>query len=159
MYSYYEQQDVLPTYGAFASRADLDGHERHRRRLLTDKLHLPPRYFEGARLLEFGPDAGENSLVFALWGADCTLAEPHVRAHAVICEYFQRFGLGDRLVDLSAHDVAGYPVPAADTDRFDVVDAEGFLYTIQPSSIWIDKLGRLLRDDGLAILFEMTTSG
>jgi hypothetical protein len=156
MYFYYEQQNVLPTYGAFGSPGDLEAHERHRRRLFTDKLSLPPRVFAGTRLLEFGPDAGENSLVFAGWGADCTLAEPHLAAHPVIREYFERYGLGDRLTALSADDVVGYPLPA---EQFDVVDAEGFIYTIQPSSLWIEKLGQLLREEGLAVLFYMTTSG
>src|SRR5437867_368083 len=106
MHGYYASQDVLPTYGRLASGADLEAHERHRRRLFTDKLCLPPRIFTGARLLELGPDAGENSLAFALWGADCTLVEPNHKAHPVIREYFRRFELRHRLSALESAAVA-----------------------------------------------------
>jgi hypothetical protein len=159
MHGYYAGQDVLPTHGGFTSVAELDAYEAQRRLLFTDKLHLPPRVFAGARLLELGPDAGENSLVFARWGAQCTLSEPHLGAHPVIREYFDRFGLGDRLVALESHELETYPAPAADAERFDVVDAEGFVNAVQPPSAWIDKLPRLLRPDGFVVLFYNETFG
>jgi len=153
MYAYYAAQEVLPTYGGFESEADLAAHERHRRRLFTDKLKLPPRLFAGARLLELGPDAGENSLVFARWGAECHLAEPHLRAHETIRSYFEHFGLTGRLAALEHADLEGYPAPDAPDDRFHVVDAEGFVNAIQPVSAWIDKLAQLLAPEGLAVVF------
>ncbi len=153
LYEYYERQSVLPTYGAFPSAAELEAYERQRRRLFTDRLRLPPRLFRGARLLEFGPDAGENSLVFALWGAECTLAEPNRNAHPVIAEYFARFGLEERLSALRADDVESYPLPDTPAGGFDVVDAEGFVYTIQPASAWIEQFRALLRDGGFVVLF------
>ncbi len=159
LYEYYRRQSVLPTYGGFRAPADLEAHERHRRRLFTDKLHLPPRVFEGARLLEFGPDAGENSLVFALWGADCTLVEPNRKAHPAISEYFERFGLGGRLAALRADDLESYPLPDTAAEHFDVVDAEGFVYTIRPASLWIDRFRRLVRDDGFVVMFYAEAFG
>lgn len=159
MYGYYAQQEVLPTYGGLATHEDLAAHERQRRRLFTDKLQLPPRLLAGARLLELGPDAGENSLVFALWGARCTLAEPHERAHAVIRDYFARYELDDRLAALVDDDLESYPDPAHPDDRFDLVDAEGFLNAIQPPSRWIDKLRRLVRSEGFAVLFYYEAFG
>ncbi len=61
LYSYYRQQDVLPTVGHFQEDGDLIVHEEHRRQLFLDKLKMPPQMFRGALLLEFGPDAGEHS--------------------------------------------------------------------------------------------------
>ena len=159
LYGYYQQQEILPTHGAFKSAADFAPHERHRRRLFTDKLKLPPAVFRCARLLEFGPDAGENSLVFAQWGADCTLAEPNPKAHPVIREYFQRFGLGAQLTALEAWDVKSFPEPATDAERFDLVDAEGFIYTIQPTELWVQKCARLMRPGGMVVLFYYEMCG
>ena len=159
LHGYYAAQDVLPTHGSFTSAADLDAHERHRRRLFTDKLMLPPRVFAGARLLEFGPDAGENSLVFALWGADCTLVEPNPRAHPVIAEYFDRFQLGERLAALREDDLESYPLPTAPAEAFDVIDVEGFVYAIQPASVWIDRLRHLVRHEGFVVLFYAEAFG
>lgn len=158
LYEYYRRQDVLPTFGAFESEADLDRHERERRRLFLDRLALPPRSFAGARLLELGPDAGENALVFARWGAECTLAEPNEAAHRVIRDYFARFGLAARLRALEAWDVESVPLPAAG-DRYDVVDAEGFVHTVQPVSRWSVRLAELLRPDGFAVLFYYEAYG
>jgi hypothetical protein len=159
LYGYYQQQEILPTHGAFKSAADLAPHECHRRRLFTDKLKLPLALFRGARLLEFGPDAGENSLAFAQWGADCTLAEPNPKAHPIIREYFQRFGLGARLSALEAWDVKNFPDPATDAERFDLVDAEGFIYTIQPTDLWVRKCARLTRPGGMVVLFYYELCG
>ena len=152
MYAYYAGQSVLPTHGAFTSPSELEAYDRQRRRLFTDKLCLPPRLFDGARLLEFGPDAGENSLVFARWGADCTLVEPHLRAHEVIRGYFERFELTERLSALESHDLESYPLPATPAERFDVIDAEGFIYVIQPPSIWIERFSELVHEDGFVVL-------
>jgi methyltransferase family protein len=159
LYQYYRQQSVLPTYGGFRSDEDLAAHERHRRRLFTDKLFLPPRLFKNSRLLEFGPDAGENSLVFARWGAHCILAEPNQKAHPVIRDYFRRFQLEDRLASLEASDVASFPDPKSESERFDLIDAEGFIYTVKPESIWMGKFARLVRDEGMVVLFYCEAYG
>jgi Methyltransferase domain len=158
LHGYYAEQEIMPTHGGFTSPADLDAYQAERARIFTDKLKLPPRTFAGARLLELGPDTGENSLVFARWGAACTLSEPHVRAHAVIREYFDRFGLSGRLEDLEEHGFETYPPPAPER-RFDVVDAEGFVNAIQPPSAWIDRLPGLVADDGFAVLFYYEAYG
>jgi len=154
LHEYYRREDFLPTYGRFQSAGDLAEHALHRRRLFTDKLFLPPRLFQGARLIEFGPDSGENSLVFAQWGARCTLVEPNPNAHPQIRDYFERFGLKDRLAHLDGRDLAAFAAtPLVSGETYDIVDAEGFIYTVRPESLWIDLFARLLADDGLVILF------
>jgi hypothetical protein len=159
LYDYYRGQPVLPTFGRLETPADLARHELDRRRLFLDRLSIPPRALAGARVLEFGPDAGGNALVFALWGAECTLSEPHEGAHPVIRDYFRRFGLESSLRDLTSWPVESYPDPATDAERFDVVDAEGFIHTVRPISRWTGRLAGLLRPDGLAILFYYETFG
>lgn len=159
LYGYYLQQDVLPTVGHFQGQSDLLAHEEHRRRLFTDKLHLPPAMFRGARLLEFGPDAGENSLVFAQWGADCTLAEPNRKAHDTIRNYFAKFDQVQRLQALRSEDVVQFPVPTSEAERFDVVDAEGFIYTIQPTRLWLEKCAQLTRTGGFFVIFHCEAYG
>lgn len=153
MYEYYREQAVLPTHGRFQSGGDLDAHERHRRELFTQKLFLPPRLFRDARLIEFGPDAGENSLVFARWGASCTLVEPNPKAHSVIKDYFGKFGLSGELAGLECCDVKAYAKLPKPASTFDFIDAEGFIYTVKPDSLWIDLFSRIANDDGFVVLF------
>lgn len=152
LFDYYREQALLPTDGGVDTEAGLRAHEQERRRLFTDKLGLPPSVFRGARLLEFGPDTGGNSLVFASWEADCTLSEPNLAAHSPIRAYFERFGLEHRLSELLNCDVETFPTPATEAERFDVVDAEGFIYTIRPSGKWIAKLAEVVRPEGFVIV-------
>jgi SAM-dependent methyltransferase len=148
LYHYYERQDVLPTFGNFKSPEQLEAYAAQRRELFADKLMLPPQLFRDAEVLEFGPDSGENALVFAGWGARMTLAEPNGQAHAKIQAYFARFGLADRLRKLALADVEGF----RSERRFDVIDAEGFIYTVQPSETWLRIFRKLLQPDGCAVV-------
>jgi len=115
---------------------------------------LPPRIFRNADIIEFGPDSGENALIFARWGAHATLVEPNEKAHRYIRAYFDRFGLSDSLRNIVAADVEGFaqeealhPVPVAE-----FIDAEGFIYTIQPADRWLRVFARLLRPEGFVIV-------
>jgi SAM-dependent methyltransferase len=148
LFQYYERQDVLPTFGNFKSPAELASYAAQRRELFLDKLLLPPRLFHSAEVLEFGPDSGENAMVFAGWGAQMTLAEPNKQAHDKINEYFVRFGLTDRLREVALADVEGF----RSDRRFDVVDAEGFIYTVQPTESWLRVFHDLLNPDGYAVV-------
>ncbi|MDD1516439.1 MULTISPECIES: class I SAM-dependent methyltransferase [Bradyrhizobium] len=148
LFNYYERQDVLPTFGNFKSAAELDAYASQRRELFSDKLVLPPRLFRDAEVLEFGPDSGENALVFAGWGANMTLAEPNRHAHQKIEAYFAHFGLTERLRELALADVEGF----RSERRYDIIDAEGFIYTVQPTENWLGVFHRLLNPDGFAIV-------
>lgn len=148
LFNYYERQDVLPTFGDFKSSAELAAYAAQRRELFADKLALPPRLFRDAAVLEFGPDSGENALVFAGWGASMTLAEPNRHAHPKIKAYFGHFGLTERLRELASSDVEGF----SSNRRFDIIDAEGFIYTVQPTEAWLGVFHRLLNPDGYAVV-------
>jgi len=148
LFQYYERQDILPTFGNFKSPAELDAYAAQRRALFSDKLLLPPRLFREADVLEFGPDSGENAMVFAGWGARLTLAEPNKQAHAKIRAYFDGFGLSASLKELVSADVEGF----RSDRRFDLIDAEGFIYTVQPADAWLRIFHGLLNPEGHAVV-------
>lgn len=148
LYLYYQQKDSLPTYARFTSREELDKYRTLRHNLFLSRLHLPPGIFEGANLIEFGPDAGENSLVFASWGANVTLVEPNPKAWPCILDYFKRFSLQDKLKSLVKTDLESFKTK----ERFRFVDAEGFIYTVRPASRWISLFNSILGEDGFFII-------
>jgi hypothetical protein len=117
-----------------------------RRDLFSDKLVLPPPGCSD--VLEFGPDSGENALVFAGWGGNMTLAEPNQHAHPKIQAFFARFGLTKRLRELVLADVEGF----RSDRRFDIIDAEGFIYTVQPTENRLGIFRGLLNPDGYAVV-------
>ena len=151
LFDYYAAQDIFPTYSGFESADGLRRHEYLRRRAFADKLKLPARSLRGARLIEFGPDTGENALVFAQWGASCTLVEPNVKAHAKVREYFARFGLSDGLEQIIEADISQFAGRPEAARQYDLVIAEGFIYTVKPESVWINLFHDLLVDEGQAV--------
>jgi hypothetical protein len=148
LFEYYERQDVLPTFGNFKGPEDLRRYAEGRVRLFNERLMLPVRSFADAELLEFGPDSGENALVFAQWGANLTLSEPNEKAHGPIRNYFSRFDLQSRLRELVRADIAGF----RSARQFDIIDAEGFIYTIQPSRAWLSAFAALMKHGAYGII-------
>jgi hypothetical protein len=159
LFEYYRDQSILPTYGQFKWVSDLDRYRRERTRFFTQRLYLPPSTFRGGRLIEFGPDSGENALVFAGWGASCFLVEPNKRAHPFLLNHFRDFNLSDKLEGVSDSDVTGFLVSAEQEGKFDVLDAEGFIYTVRPERPWMELFARLLKPGGISILSYMEMSG
>ncbi|MCO4857596.1 class I SAM-dependent methyltransferase [Herbaspirillum sp. WGmk3] len=147
MYEYYAKQDVQPTYADFSSDAELSRYAQLRKNVFF-RLSLPLALFQGKEVLEFGPDTGENSIVFAQWGARVTLVEPNAEAHPYIRQYFSRFSLESNLTEIVTKSVLDFE-PAR---QYDFVDAEGFIYTVQPTSAWVSKLHECLKPDGIALV-------
>jgi len=155
LHNYYQERDFKPTFAGFKGEKELEAYELRRKSLYRDLLHLPPRVFEGSRLCEFGPDTGENALVFARWGARVTLVEPHPAAWPEIRAYFARYGLDEHL-----EDIVGKTIESFESEtRFDFINAEGFIYTVQPAELWLTKFTRLLRPTGFAVINYLDRTG
>jgi SAM-dependent methyltransferase len=154
LYEYYERQTILPTHASFETPQELARYAAARAGLFEEKLALPVRLFAHADVLEFGPDSGENSLVFALWGARLTLCEPNAAALPAIRAYFARFHLEDRLSAIASNDVLGFPGEGA----YDLIDAEGFIYTV-PTRDWVSAFARLMRPGGWFVVSYYERAG
>jgi SAM-dependent methyltransferase len=159
LFNYYSRQELLPTFGDFKTQAELDRQGRYRRDLFEEKLHLPVALFRNARVVEFGPDSGENALVCAQWGASLSLVEPNPKAVERIRAYFGHFGLESHLEGLYATDLASFGRDHADQAPFDFVIAEGFLHAVRPDRLWIDLFKRILAPHGHAIVFTHDPAG
>lgn len=156
---YYQEQALLPTYGKFKSADDFEKYRSQRACFLTQRLFLPSRFFREARLIEFGPDSGENALSFAAWGASCFLVEPNQKAHPFLLDNFKKFDLLGQLEGLSSSDVTAFCPSIEQKETFDVVDAEGFIYTVRPEKPWMDLFASLLKPGGVVILSYMEANG
>ncbi len=149
LHEYYRDAGRSPTFGALKSEADLDGFSRRRAELFGQKLHLPVRLFRGARVLEFGPDTGENALAFGRWGARLELVEPNQASWPQIRAYFEHFGMANSLVGLRGETLQDF----APVEPADIVIAEGFIHTVKPEAMWIDVVRRALAPGGFVVLF------
>lgn len=149
MHAYYEAKGLSPTFGNLRTPEELDRHVAMRERIFIDKLNVVPQLFAGARALEFGPDTGENALVFARWGATVDLVEPNRQVWPQIEAYFRHFGLADRLGTLDDSSIQQF----RPSQTYDVAVAEGFIQTVQPSSTWIGTVAHAIAPGGMLILF------
>jgi hypothetical protein len=155
LYSYYRDSGISPTFGSLQTEADLDRFCAQRARIFTLKLQMPPEMFRHARLLEFGPDTGENALAFARWGAAVELVEPNTTVWPQLRAYFSRFGLEDRLLGLYDTPIQEF----APATQADIVVAEGFIHTVKPETQWIDVVRKSTRPGGYLILFYYERRG
>lgn len=155
LYSYYRDSGISPTFGSLQTEADLDRFCEQRARIFTLKLQMPPHMFRHARLLEFGPDTGENALAFARWGAQIELVEPNTAAWPQLQAYFRHFGLENQLLGLHDKPIQEF----APTEQADIVVAEGFIHTVKPEEQWIDVVRQAVRPGGYLILFYYERRG
>lgn len=146
LFDYYENKDIRPTYAAFKSLDQLNKYDKQRKDFFY-KLNLPYTFFKDKNVIEFGPDTGENALVFARWGSRLCLVEPNLNAHNFINEYFKNFKLSDSIEKLIPQSLSDFKT----VQKFDIVVAEGFIYTIKPTISWIKKAKECLNEDGLFI--------
>jgi hypothetical protein len=154
LYDYYATKTIRPTHANFSDENELASYAELRQKVFH-RLMFPPDMFFGKRVLEFGPDTGENSLVFAQWGSRLTLVEPNREAHPYIQKYFEKFRLSDRLDDVIAASLLEFESPR----KFDIIDAEGFIYTVQPTSAWVKKTSECLNIGGYLIISSTTPHG
>jgi hypothetical protein len=148
MYKYYEQQGLLSTFKDLQNLSDLNAYQETRGRLFLEKLLVPPAVFRGAEVLEYGPDTGEDALVFARWGAQLTLVEPNRNAVSTLSKYFEAFQLENHIQNIHVASLEDCDI----RDRYDFIDAEGFVYTIKPSDIWLSRFQSQLRPGGFFLI-------
>jgi hypothetical protein len=149
LYEYYERQEIAPTFADLRDDDEISAYAARRRALLEERLAIPTCLLRGAEILEYGPDTGENAVSFARFGARMTLVEPALAAHAQIRSYFDRYAPPGALRDVVAADVLSFE---PERGHYDLVVAEGFIYTVQPSGRWLDIFARALVPGGLALL-------
>jgi hypothetical protein len=155
MYSYYESRDILPTYAQLNDPVKLQKYTDHRATFLSDILSLPLAVFKDADMIEFGPDSGENALVFAGWGANMTLIEPNPKPWPLINGYFETFGRKSKLKSIEK-----VSIEECKSDlKFKFAIAEGFIYTVKPHTLWINKFAELLENEGIAIISYYEIAG
>src|SRR5580658_596497 len=95
--SYYTNLQFNPVLISVEDSAVWKSHFEKRRQLYERHLGLPLAYLDGASVLEFGPNSGENALLPALFGARLTLVEPNEQVLPRLRELFNLFGVQNQI--------------------------------------------------------------
>lgn len=145
---YYRRNEFNPVPIAVEDRFVWEDHFAKRANLYRRHLGIPLVLLRGRRVLEFGCNSGENALVLAAAGADLTLVEPNEQVHPRLLELFGRFGLRDRIVRLEQQRIDEFEPDGG----YDLVVAEGFLYTLDERDALLRRICDLLVPGGLGVV-------
>ncbi len=144
---YYRQQHFNPVPIALSSPAQVSSHFEKRRNLYERHLGLPFGWLRGKRVLEFGANSGESGVVLAAMGAHLTLVEPHEATAAAIAPLFERFGQSAQLERVEVKGLGQFITE----ERFDLVIAEGFLFTLDDRDLALANLAQLIAPGGFGV--------
>ena len=145
---YYRRNNFNPVPIDLATPEALSSHTAKRRNLYDGHLGIPMGLLGRQKVLEFGCNSGENAVVLALCGADLTLVEPNEQVHQRLRDVFSAFGLEARLAALSSLGIDDFP----EDEKFNMVLAEGFLFTLPNKAAMAAKICRLLAPGGIGVI-------
>ena len=79
---------VSPSYRKLQSNKDYIENYKQRINILR-AISLPEQIFDKKKILEIGGGTGENSIYYAFWGAQVTIADPNEKSLARAKELFK----------------------------------------------------------------------
>ncbi len=138
--AYYQSNKFNPVLISVEAPAVWEQHFAKRRNLYERHLGIPLPLLRGARVLEFGPNSGENSLVPALFGSRLTLVEPNDQVLPRLNRLFEQFGVESQIDAVHCETVDGFTTQ----ETYDLVIAEGFLYTLPNRDSLLRKIVHLI---------------
>jgi hypothetical protein len=134
--AYYQTNDFNPVHIRVETPHVWEQHFAKRKNLYERHLGIPLSLLKGARILEFGPNSGENCLVPALFGSRLTLVEPNDLVLPRLKELFNRFDVIDQIDAIHCETIDEFTT----RQTFDLVVAEGFLYTLPNKELLLKKI-------------------
>jgi SAM-dependent methyltransferase len=145
---YYQQNSFNPVPIPLEDRAAWELHFAKRHNLYERHLGIPFSLLPNCSVLEFGCNSGENALVLACVGANLTLVEPNDQVLPQLKALFQKFGVTERIAALVPEGIDTF-----ESDKiYDIVLAEGFLFTLPNRDAMVQKICRMLKPGGLAVI-------
>ena len=148
MAEYYRESQFNPGFIALQSAETWQSHIAKRANLYEHHLGIPLGLLAGKSILEFGCSSGENALVLAAHGANLTLVEPNEQVLPRLRDLFQQYQLEEQIISLINAGVDDYH----DEATYDLVIAEGFLFTLPNREAVLRKLGKWIKPGGLGII-------
>lgn len=97
-------------------------HNTQRTNLIQSQLGVPLSLFKNSKILEFGPNSGENSFIYFLQGAEIHFVEPNLDMH----ERIQRLYNNSNKINITSEFIEEF----ISNIKYDFVIAEGFLHAI-----------------------------
>ena len=81
---YYKSNQINPVDFSQANKEEFNAHQLLRKKLFLEILKIPFETIHDKTIIEFGPNRGENALIFAENGYKIFLKEPNIQTHKKI---------------------------------------------------------------------------
>lgn len=145
---YYQENDFNPVPISLGTGKEWKIHLEKRRNLYENHLGIPFHLLAGKKILEFGCNSGENALVAASFGADLTLVEPNEKALTRLRTLFERFNLTKQISAIYPQSIGSFIA----REDYDLIIAEGFIYTLPDKEKILKKICSLLKQGGIGVI-------
>ncbi len=149
-YEYYQQQNLHPDQGNLDSKdsAEFKDYLRIRRNLYQTLLNIPLGLLNSKSVLEIGSGTGESSLVLALHGALIRMVDADPSVADPQRTLFEQFGISDNQTSRVTATLDDYE----DAQLYDLVTAEGWLFTLKNRDQAFLKLCSFVNEGGLLVV-------
>lgn len=145
---YYRVNGFNPVYIPLENEQQWKTHAAKRYNLYQRHLSIPLAWLRNRSVIEFGCNSGENALVLAAYGANLILVEPNAQVLPRLETLFRQYDLEQQISLIVNEDIDTF----RDNNKYDLVIAEGFLYTLPNRDDLLQKLIRLMTPGGLVII-------
>jgi len=146
--AYYQNHHFNPVLIRVEDPRVWEEHFAKRRNLYERHLALPLPLLRGARVLEFGPNSGENCLVHALFGSRLTLVEPNDQVLPRLHALLDQFGVSGQVDAVHCQTIDDF----TSRETYDLVIAEGFLYTLSNRDAMLRKIASLVEPGKFGVI-------
>ena len=128
-----------------------------RHSMFMDRLKLPVGIFSDARILEFGPGAGETSIYYARWGGMIEFVEINPDSCKMLRDKFHNESLSNHIIEIHNSDFEFFS-PQSQRE-YDFVCAEGCLYLVDNPEDAFGNLVKKLKLGGFVMVAIPETLG
>ena len=146
--NYYLKKKFNPVPIKTNSQREFSKHLRLRKNLIENHLKIPLNLLKDKNIIEFGPNRGENSMIYAFHGAKLHFVEPILDSVNELKRKYKKHNLLKAVKNIKKTNLENYK----SKKKFDLVIAEGFLNTLAERNKQLIKLFRLVENSGLIIL-------
>ena len=149
-------QEVNPsTYFSAVNKKNIKRLQKQRETLFHYKLNLPVELFKNKKLLDLGSGTGMYSIIYNLWGADCTLVEYDASSYKKSKEIFSKFQRTGSINKFINKDIFKFK----ENYLYDIVHCNGVLHHTDNKERGIKLMSDNLKKGGIFILGTSTISG
>ncbi len=146
--SYYQENQFNPVPIDLGTESAWNDHVNKRKNLYEQHLSIPLSLLRERAVLEFGCCSGENAIVLAYNGARLTLVEPNEQVLPRLQSLFQSYGFEKQIDSLQSKTIESF----TSNLQYDIVIAEGFLFTLPNRDDLLHKIIDFMAIDGFTIV-------